>query len=89
VNFGSAAIELCGYCGPGLPPYNTSVLGNIFDMTEIGPTSRARTAIFSDENGVIIADNQIYVRGAVDPNVTGIALAEPCLDVNVPRQPDP
>jgi hypothetical protein len=32
---------------------------------------------------VIIADNQIYVRGAADPNVTGIALQEPAMNVNV------
>lgn len=83
INFGSSAVELCGHIGPGLPPYNTTVRGNIFDMTEVGPQSRARHAIDSSENGVIISDNQIYVRGAVDPAVTAIRLHEPALNVTV------
>lgn len=83
VNFGSSAIELSGHTGPGLPPYTTTVSANIFDMTEVGPTSRPRHAIQCTENDVIIADNQIYVRGAADPNVIGIRLYEPALNVNV------
>ena len=83
VNFGSSAVELCGHIGPGLPPYVTTVAGNIFDMTEIGPTSRYRHAIMCTESDTIIADNQIYVRGQPDPNVTAISLSEPALNVNV------
>lgn len=83
VNFGSSAIELCGHVGPGLPAYNATVTGNIFDMTEIGEKSVARHAIDVGESDVIVSNNQIYVRGACDPRVTAIRVREPSLNVNV------
>ncbi|OIO99047.1 MAG: hypothetical protein AUJ92_00245 [Armatimonadetes bacterium CG2_30_59_28] len=83
VNFGSSAIELCGHVGPGLPAYNATVTGNIFDMTEIGETSKTRHAIDVGESDVIVSNNQIYVRGACDPRVTAIRIREPSLNVNI------
>jgi len=83
VNFGSSAVELSGIAGTGLPSYNSNVTGNIFDMTEIGPTSKVRHAIDCSESDVIIADNQIYVRGNPDPQVTAIRLREPAMNVTL------
>ncbi|NCO34626.1 MAG: hypothetical protein AUJ92_15465 [Armatimonadetes bacterium CG2_30_59_28] len=65
------------------PSANTTITGNIFDMTEIGPASVARTAIEVSASDAIISDNQIYVRGACDPKVTAIKLTEPAVNVSV------
>jgi len=83
VNFGSAAIEVSGTIGPGLPSCNTTVSGNLFDMTEIGTVSKPRHAIDVSASDTIVSNNQIYVRGATDRNVTAIRLHEPALNVSV------
>jgi hypothetical protein len=84
INFNSSAIEVVGtninfeYLSA-----NTTITGNIFDMTCIGQKSAARTAITVSCNDTIISDNQIYVRGKADPLVTALRLREPALNVNV------
>ena len=85
INFNSSAIELCGVVSPGygLPASDSTVTGNIFDMTCVDPKPKPRIAIQSSQSGVIIADNQIYVRGAADANVTALSLREPALNVTV------
>jgi hypothetical protein len=85
INFNSSAIELSGVVSPGygLPASDSTVTGNIFDMTCIAEKPKPRIAIQSSQSGVIIADNQIYVRGAADANVTAISLREPALNVTV------
>ena len=85
INFNSSAIELCGVVGPGygLPASDSTVTGNIFDMTCVDEKPKPRIAIQSSQSGVIIGDNQVYVRGAADPQVTGIHLREPALNVTV------
>jgi hypothetical protein len=46
VNFGSPAVEVSGKGDEShLPSANTTISGNIFDMTEIGPQSRPRTCV--------------------------------------------
>ena len=60
---------------------NTTIVGNIFDMTCIGQKSIPRAAITVGINDTIISDNQIYVRGKADPLVTAIRLLEPALNV--------
>ncbi|MCC7495509.1 MAG: right-handed parallel beta-helix repeat-containing protein [Fimbriimonadaceae bacterium] len=82
VNFGSPAIEASGLVTPNeFPSANTSIVGNMFDMTDrsAGP----RVAIDVSAADTLIADNQIVVRGAVDPNVTALRLTEPALNVTV------
>ena len=84
INFNSAAIESVGSGGTnGYASENTTIVGNIFDMTCIGQKSQRRAAIMVSSNDTIVSDNQVYVRGASDPLVTGIRLQEPALNVNV------
>lgn len=85
VNFGSSAIEIWGMGDSrGLPSANTIITGNLFDLTEIGPTSKPRHAVdLFGAADTTISDNQFVVRGAPDPQVTGIRLREPALNVVV------
>ncbi len=81
INFNSSAVEVTG---PGyineFPAGNTTITGNIFDMTASGLKSVPRTAINIMADDTLISDNQIYVRGTNDANVTGIRLREPALN---------
>ena len=84
VNFNSSAVEASGATDPiHYPSANTTITGNIFDMTCVDPTPKQRTAIHVSADDAIVADNQIYVRGACDPLLTAIRLSEPALNVNV------
>ena len=84
INFGSSAIHVAGNSDPShYPSAHTTIQSNIFDMTEVGETSKARIAIDVSAPGTIISDNQIYVRGACDPKVTAIQLLEPARDTTV------
>ena len=84
INFNSSAIEASGSGGSnGYNSENTTITGNIFDMTCVGQKPLSRTAINVSANDTIVSDNQIYVRGAVDPLATAIRLREPALNVNV------
>jgi hypothetical protein len=84
INFGSSAVNISG--SSDLTHYataNATVSGNLFDMTEIGAASVPRIAIDISAADTIVADNQIYVRGACDPKVTALRLLEPALNANV------
>ncbi|MES2695520.1 MAG: right-handed parallel beta-helix repeat-containing protein [Verrucomicrobiota bacterium] len=82
VNFGSSAVEVWGRTHVGhFSSSNTIIVGNSFDMTCVGQKSVARTAILISANDTTISDNQIYVRGPLDPLVTGIRLCEPALNL--------
>ena len=84
INFGSSAVEASGATDPRhYPSGNTTIAGNIFDMTCVGRKSAARTAINASANDTLVSDNQVYVRGPADPAVTGIRLREPARNVNV------
>jgi hypothetical protein len=84
VNFGSAAVETLGLSDADhFPSANTTITGNIFDMTCITDTPVARHAIEVSTNDTLVSDNQIYVRGSVDPLVTAIRLREPALNLNI------
>ena len=81
VNFNSSAVEMTSQTGVRhLPAANTAIIGNVFDMTCVNDEPEARHAILVSAADAIVADNQIYVRGACDPAVTGIRLAEPALN---------
>ena len=85
VNFGSCAVEVLGRGDDRhLPSANTTITGNIFDMTEIGPESKPRTCVgIVGAADTIISDNQMYVRGDCDPQVTAIRLSEPAINLLV------
>ena len=84
VNFGSSAVEALSRADEThYPSSNTTITGNIFDMTSVAEESRARHAVFVTASDTLIGDNQIYVRGACDPVVTGIRLREPAQNVTV------
>ncbi|MBI5686749.1 MAG: hypothetical protein HZC54_16910 [Verrucomicrobia bacterium] len=77
------AIEVSSNTDPGLPAHNVTVTGNIIDLTDPEGKSKPRIGIKVSASGTIVSNNQIYVRGACDPLVTGISLSEPALDVIV------
>ena len=84
VNYNSSAIDLSGYTGPlDLPAGICTVSGNMMDFTDVSGKPAARTAIEISAPHVIVSDNQIYVRGALDPLVTALKLHEPAIDLKV------
>jgi len=84
VNFGSSAVEAGGYStANSYLSANTTITGNIFDMTAVGQKSVPRTAISIDADDTVISDNQIYVRGTNDAAVTAIRLKEPAVNALV------
>jgi hypothetical protein len=78
VNFNSSAVEAGGH---GLhneyPAANTTITGNIFDMTAVGQKPTPRTVIIVGADDTVVSDNQIYVRGKPDSTVTAIRVREP------------
>ena len=84
INFNSSAVEASGATDPlHYPSANTTIAGNICDMTCVDPTPKSRTAIHVSADDAIVADNQSYVRGSCDSLLTAIRLSEPALNVNV------
>ncbi len=84
VNYNSSGIEVVpGGDERSLPTSNCAITGNIMDMTAVGEPSRVRTAIHVGSSDVIVGDNQVYVRGACDTNVTAIRLTEPAINLIV------
>lgn len=84
VNFGSSAVHASGQSDPThYPSANTTISGNLFDMTEIGDKSTPRTAVDVSASDTIVCNNQIYVRGPCDPQVTAIRVLEPATHVAV------
>ncbi len=85
VNFGSSAIEIRGpQHERSLPARYAQVSGNILDMTAVGRPSEPRYGIAISASDVIVADNQIFIRGnRPDPAVTGIRLGEPAVNIDV------
>ncbi len=65
------------------PSANTTITGNIFDMTAIGQDAAQRTAITVRADDTIVSDNQIYVRRTSDATVTGIRLSEPAMNATI------
>jgi len=84
INFGSPGVVVGGYTSPNAYlPANTTITGNIFDMTAVGQKSVPRVAITVGGDDTIVSGNQIYVRGTNDAAVTGIRLREPSLNALV------
>jgi len=84
INYGTSAIDVSGLGDARhLPSAFTTVSGNIMDMTSLEEEPKRRTAISVSADNTIVSDNQIYVRGGCDPNVTAIELREPAVNVNI------
>jgi len=85
VNFDSNAIEVIGpQHERSMPARYARVSGNIIDMTAIGRESQPRHAIQVSASDVIVADNQVFVRGeGPDAQVTGIRIGEPSINIEV------
>jgi hypothetical protein len=82
VNYNSCGIEIIpGGDTTHLPTSNCLITGNIMDMTAIGEPSRRRIAIHVGASDAIISDNQVYVRGSCDTNVTALRLTEPAINL--------
>lgn len=84
VNFDSTAVSSSGGCDPThFPSQYTTITGNIIDLTAVADKSVARYGIDVSTRDTIVADNQVYVRGAADSLATGIRVQEPALNVLV------
>jgi hypothetical protein len=84
VNYNTSAVEILGTGSEeDMPASNVTVTGNIFDMTNIGEESRLRTVIHVAASDMLVSDNQIYVRGGQNPDVTAIRITEPALNLNI------
>ncbi|NUQ65055.1 MAG: hypothetical protein HUU20_21535 [Pirellulales bacterium] len=84
VNFNTSAIEAAGFGDDrNLPAGNTIITGNAIDLTCVRDDSRPRFGISVSGDDATVSDNQIYVRGAADPQVQGIVLAEPARNIVV------
>jgi len=85
INFDSNAIEVLGpQHTRSMPARYARVSGNIIDLTAIGRESQQRHGIRVSASDVIVADNQIFVRGeGPDPEVTGIRIGEPAVNMDV------
>jgi len=84
INYNGTAIHASSYTVPtSFPSQNITIRDNIIDLTYQGENPAARTGIRISASNVIAAGNQVYVRGAADPLVTGIAVSEPALNVRV------
>lgn len=77
INFNFNAISVSGETGPNdLPSRNVIISDNCFDMTAEEAPSIPRIAIGITASDVTVANNQIYVTGAPDDNLTAIQLRD-------------
>jgi len=84
VNFNSRAIRLKGDTGKNdLPAGNIIVTGNSFNMTAIDEPTDYRYAIHVSTPDTTISDNQIYINGDTDTNVTAIQLRDDAIRINI------
>ncbi|MCE5238941.1 hypothetical protein LLH23_10665 [bacterium] len=84
INFNSPAIESNGRADlTHYPSTNTIISGNIIDLTCTEETPVARYGIGVSTNDTTVCNNQVYVRGAADPKVTGLRLLEPAVNLIV------
>ncbi len=84
INFNGNGIWFMGECGPtDTPCENIIIGGNIFDMTASVSESIPRYAIKLTSNFANVSDNQIYVRGDTDENLTGIIISDDAARISV------
>jgi len=85
VNFSSGtALRIGVHPDPAYPSSHVTVSNNMIDLTaEADRNANLRTGIHVATSDVIVSNNQIYVRGDVDPNTTGILIAGSAAHVTV------
>ena len=84
INYNGPAIDASSFTvRTSYPSKNVTIAGNIIDMTCVTDKPVGCTAINVTASGTVVANNQVYVRGAPDARVTAIRLGEQALDVNV------
>ncbi len=84
VNFSCSTALQIGGLSRGFPPRNIVVSGNMIDLTHTADRRvQKRTGIAVQSSNVVVADNQIYVRGEVDDDVTGISVDSGCINVTL------
>jgi len=83
INFNGTAIRAADQHTSGYPARNIVITGNIVDLTHRGEKPRTRTGIEVYSSDVSVANNQIYVRGQVDPRVSGIWIKDPAVNITV------
>jgi len=83
VNFNGMAIRAADVSTSGWPARNIVITGNVVDLTYSGEKPRPRTGIEVYSSDVSVANNQIYVRGSVDPRVSGIWIKDPGVNITV------
>jgi len=77
VNFNSNAVRVMGETqSSDTPPENVIITANSFDMTAVEEKSRQRCAVSISSDYVTVSDNQIYVRGERDENLTGLRITD-------------
>ncbi len=82
INFNTSAIEATGFGDyRNLPGGNTIITGNAIDLTCVRDESKKRFGIHVSADDATISDNQIYIRGEVDPLVKGIVLTQPARNI--------
>ena len=65
------------------PPQNIIITGNIIDLTCTDDKPRWRSGISVSTSDTTVSDNQVYVRGACAPNVTGLRIGESAQNLNI------
>lgn len=86
VNFSSGTALSLDRCSSrdGYLPRHVTITGNIIDLThEANRQANPRHGIRIQTSGVTVSDNQIYVRGEVDPAVTGIFVGGHVFDLTI------
>ncbi|MEW6354978.1 MAG: right-handed parallel beta-helix repeat-containing protein [Planctomycetota bacterium] len=91
INYNGPAIRVSSDCcrsgdmaaRSSFPTRNVVVKGNIIDLTYPGEKPATRWGIDVSASDVIVADNQVYVRGEADPRAYGIRISEPARNVTV------
>ena len=69
---------------PAYPSSHVTVSNNMIDLTaEADRAANLRAGINIATSDVIVSNNQIYVRGDVDPNTTGIRVAGSAVHVTI------
>jgi hypothetical protein len=68
----------------GFPTRSVIVKGNVIDLTCVeGQVENDRVGVAVGASNVIVADNQIYARGAASGRTTGISIADHAVGVHV------
>jgi hypothetical protein len=84
INYRGTAITVTGQTTRNSYPSQQAVVsGNLIDLTAVGGAAAARAGIVIAASDVTVSDNQVYVRGEIDPSVTGIRIAEPAVNILV------